>query len=119
VEASPVRWHQGCSRTELAASEAVIIPALVALLIATALRPPLTRSHDLQHAKDGAMPSTSRSIAAAGSGSVAPRLSPPPRETPEVKNDDEILLELDSSLVRSDALVANRRRADVVRRRRR
>jgi hypothetical protein len=119
LEASPAWWHRGCSRIELSATEATTIFAVVALVISTVLAPPLTGSHHRQQAKDGAVPSTSLPIAAAGPGSVAPQLSPPPRETPEVKDDDAIVLDLDSSLLRSDALVASRRRDRVVRRRRR
>ena len=95
------------------------VPATFALVIAAALGPGIPASHDRPAANHAAAPSTPPPIAAVGPASVAPQVPPPPRETPEVKDDDAILFDFASALVRHDAHVENRRNDLVIRWRRR
>ena len=95
------------------------VPATFALVIAAALGPRIPASHDRPAAKHAAAPSTPPPIAATGPASVGPQVPPPPREMPEVKDDDAIVFDFDSALLRHDAHVENRRNDLVIRRRRR
>jgi peptidoglycan-associated lipoprotein len=72
-------------------------------MFAVALGAGLGCSHNQEAPKHVATPTRPPPIAAAAPARIAPQPPPAPRETPEVKDDDAIFFDFDSSLVRDDA----------------
>jgi len=83
---------------------------LLPFVIAATLGAGLGCSHEQQPPKHAqTMPAP---IAAPGPAKLIPQPPPPPREGPEVKEDDAIFFDFDSALVRDDARPALQRVAD-------
>jgi hypothetical protein len=75
------------------------------VLITAALGAGSGCSHEQPPPKHATTPAAAPSIATAGPPEVIPQPPPAPREAPEVKEDDAILFDFDSALVRADPVV--------------